>query len=235
MRNRSYTITADVEIPQGGAQGVLLAHGSSFGGYSFFVNKEQKLQFSYNYLGIEETKVISKDKIPAGKVRLASRVGGPPLGQPTAVPGDRFVQSFFQGEAGPPVHLGPCLGAIQVLPGDLVAGLVLDDRGQRLRAQPAQDQPDHLQDREGGLVAEVERLPMEPRVVHALGELEVGLHRVAERAELRPGKARGDRGGVLLGEQAYQAGRRGSQQREGADAALVPDTEPTQSTTLSIV
>ncbi len=70
VRNRSYSITADVEIPKGGAQGVLLAHGSSFGGYSFFVNKDQKLQFSYNYLGIEEFKVISGGKIPPGKATL---------------------------------------------------------------------------------------------------------------------------------------------------------------------
>jgi arylsulfatase len=70
VRNRSYSITAEVEVPQAGAEGVLLAHGSSFGGYSFFVNKEGKLQFSYNYLGIEESKVISKEKVPAGKTTL---------------------------------------------------------------------------------------------------------------------------------------------------------------------
>src|SRR5262249_39791815 len=51
VRNRSYSITADVEIPDKGAEGVLLAHGSSFGGYSFFVNPKGHLQFSHNYLG----------------------------------------------------------------------------------------------------------------------------------------------------------------------------------------
>jgi arylsulfatase len=80
IRNRSYSITADVDIPKDGAQGVLLAHGSSFGGYSFFVNKDQKLQFSYNYLGIEEFKVVSDAKIPVGKstLRWEFTVGGPP-------------------------------------------------------------------------------------------------------------------------------------------------------------
>src|SRR5262249_29984704 len=34
IRNRSYRITAEVEVPKEGAEGVLLAHGSSFGGYS---------------------------------------------------------------------------------------------------------------------------------------------------------------------------------------------------------
>lgn len=80
VRNRPYSITAEVEIPKAGAQGVLVAHGGGFGGYSFFVNKEQKLQFSYNYLGIEETKVISTEKIPTGTVTLRweFQVTGPP-------------------------------------------------------------------------------------------------------------------------------------------------------------
>src|SRR5213076_444892 len=47
IRNRSHSITADVEIGKGGAQGVLLANGCSFGGYSFFINKDQKLQYSH--------------------------------------------------------------------------------------------------------------------------------------------------------------------------------------------
>ena len=37
VKNRSHTITADVEIPAGGAEGVLLAHGSWFAGYSLYV------------------------------------------------------------------------------------------------------------------------------------------------------------------------------------------------------
>ena len=80
VRNRSYSITAEVEIPKGGAEGVLIAHGSSFGGYSFFVNKDQKLQFSHNYLGLEEYKVISTDKLPTGKLTVTwqFQVTGPP-------------------------------------------------------------------------------------------------------------------------------------------------------------
>ena len=37
-------------IPQGGAEGVLLAQGGRTGGYTFFV-KDQRLHFLYNYLG----------------------------------------------------------------------------------------------------------------------------------------------------------------------------------------
>src|SRR5205085_11408688 len=61
-------------------QGVLLAAGGSFGGYSLFVNKDQKLQFSHNYLGIEEYKVVSDVKVPTGKVtlRMEFKSTGPP-------------------------------------------------------------------------------------------------------------------------------------------------------------
>jgi arylsulfatase len=79
VRNRSFTLTADVEIPKDGAQGVLLAHGSSFGGYTVFV-KNSKLQYSHNYLGIKEYKVISTEEVPSGTVTLGVkfRVTGAP-------------------------------------------------------------------------------------------------------------------------------------------------------------
>ena len=37
LLNRSYTITADVEIPQGGAEGMLVTDGGRFGGYGFYL------------------------------------------------------------------------------------------------------------------------------------------------------------------------------------------------------
>ena len=42
--NRPHSITADVEIPSGGAEGVLLSQGTSAGGYSLFV-KDGKLRY----------------------------------------------------------------------------------------------------------------------------------------------------------------------------------------------
>jgi arylsulfatase len=80
VRNRSHTITADVEIGKNGAAGVLIANGGTFAGYSLFINKEQKLQYSHNYVAIEEYKVISKEKVPAGKValRMEFKKTGPP-------------------------------------------------------------------------------------------------------------------------------------------------------------
>jgi arylsulfatase len=90
VRNRSYRITADVVVPKDGTQGVLLAHGSSFGGYTFFVNKDRRLQFSYNYLGIEEFKVVSEDAIPSGAVSLRwefKRTGPPDFKLGKGAPG----------------------------------------------------------------------------------------------------------------------------------------------------
>jgi arylsulfatase A-like enzyme len=80
VRNRSFSITADVEIGKDGARGVLIAHGGTFSGYTFFINKEGNLQFSHNYVGIEEYKVISKDVVPKGKLslRMEFKTTGPP-------------------------------------------------------------------------------------------------------------------------------------------------------------
>ena len=48
ITNRSYTITAEVTIPEGGAEGVLLAAGNRFGGYTLFV-KDSRLVYEYNF------------------------------------------------------------------------------------------------------------------------------------------------------------------------------------------
>jgi arylsulfatase len=80
VRNRSHSISAEAVIPKTGAQGVLLASGGSFGGYAFFINKDQKLQYSHNYLGIKEYKAVSEEKVPPGKVtlRMEFKTTGPP-------------------------------------------------------------------------------------------------------------------------------------------------------------
>lgn len=66
--NRSFTITANVEIPASGAEGVLLSLGGRPGGVSFFVQNKQ-LQVVYNY-GLDKKVIASKAVIPTGKVEL---------------------------------------------------------------------------------------------------------------------------------------------------------------------
>jgi arylsulfatase len=72
LKNRSHTITAEVEIPASGAEGVLLAHGSWFAGYSLYV-KDRRLHYVHNYLGLAEYRISSSETIPSGKHRLGFR------------------------------------------------------------------------------------------------------------------------------------------------------------------
>jgi arylsulfatase len=72
VKNRSHTITAEVEIPPGGAEGVLLAHGSWFGGYSLYV-QAQRLHYVHNYLGLAEYRVSASEVLLAGKMLLQLR------------------------------------------------------------------------------------------------------------------------------------------------------------------
>ena len=56
--NRPYSIEADVDIPAGGAEGVLMAQGGDAGGYTFFV-KDGQLCLIYNYVGLDYFEVKS--------------------------------------------------------------------------------------------------------------------------------------------------------------------------------
>jgi len=65
VKNRSKTITAKVEIPEGGANGVILAQGGRFGGWALYM-KEGKPIYTYNFLGLERFTVASESTVPAG-------------------------------------------------------------------------------------------------------------------------------------------------------------------------
>ena len=69
LLNKSHSLTADVEIPKGGAEGVLICHGGNVGGYTLFV-KDKKLHYVHNYVGAEEFHVVSNADVPEGKVSL---------------------------------------------------------------------------------------------------------------------------------------------------------------------
>jgi arylsulfatase len=69
FRNRSFSLTAEVEIPTSGAEGVLLALGGRFAGFSFFV-QNNRLQFAYNFLGLERYSIVATEALPAGAAKL---------------------------------------------------------------------------------------------------------------------------------------------------------------------
>ncbi len=67
VKNRSFSITADLEIPPGGANGVVVVQGGRFGGWSFYV-KDGKLAYTYNFLGLQRNTITSARPLPAGPV-----------------------------------------------------------------------------------------------------------------------------------------------------------------------
>jgi arylsulfatase len=67
--NRPHSITADVEIPNHGAEGVLLCQGSAAGGYTLFL-QHGKLHYVHNYVALEYFRVASNDPIPSGSHAL---------------------------------------------------------------------------------------------------------------------------------------------------------------------
>jgi arylsulfatase A-like enzyme len=64
--NRSYTITAEVEIPQGGAEGMIVTMGGRFGGYGLYL-LEGKPVFLYNLLSLERFRWNGQQALTAGK------------------------------------------------------------------------------------------------------------------------------------------------------------------------
>ena len=77
--NRPHSIEADVEIPEGGAEGVLLAQGGAAGGFVFYV-KDGKLHYAHNYAAKEIFVVESQGNLTAGRQSL--RFEFEPTGEP---------------------------------------------------------------------------------------------------------------------------------------------------------
>jgi arylsulfatase len=82
--NRPHSITADVEIPRGGAEGVLLCQGTGAGGYAFYV-KDGKLKYAYNWVSREIYHVGSAETVPEGRHQL--RFEFEPTGKPDIAKG----------------------------------------------------------------------------------------------------------------------------------------------------
>jgi arylsulfatase A-like enzyme len=88
IRNRSYSIGALVAIPAPGAQGVLFAQGSRFGGHALYV-KGNRLRYVYNFVGITEQHIDATEDLPTGDKLLLSasfdKDGEDPAGVATGV------------------------------------------------------------------------------------------------------------------------------------------------------
>jgi arylsulfatase A-like enzyme len=65
MHNKSYAVTAEVVVPESGAEGVIAALGGLTGGWSLYA-KGGKLKHCYNFFGLEKSYAESRGAIPAG-------------------------------------------------------------------------------------------------------------------------------------------------------------------------
>ena len=82
LKNKSHSVTAGLEVPASGAEGVIIAQGGNIGGWAFYA-KAGKLKYCYNLLGIEYFFVESAKPLPAGEhqVRMEFTYAGGGLGK----------------------------------------------------------------------------------------------------------------------------------------------------------
>ncbi len=68
-KNLSHSITADVQIPNGRANGVILSQAGRFGGWSLYL-KDGKPIYAYNFLGLTQSKIASPSALPPGPATI---------------------------------------------------------------------------------------------------------------------------------------------------------------------
>ena len=96
-KNKSYSLTAEIEVPKSGANGVIVALGGGVGGWSLYA-LNGKLKHCYNFFGIQRFYAESTQPIPAGKhqVRMEFKYDGGGLAKGGTV--SLFVDGNKDGE-----------------------------------------------------------------------------------------------------------------------------------------
>jgi arylsulfatase A-like enzyme len=83
VKNRSKTITAEIDVPASGGNGTVIAQGGRFGGWSLYV-KDGVPGYDYNFLGLQRTSIASTKKLGTGKAEVRFQFdydgGGPAKG-----------------------------------------------------------------------------------------------------------------------------------------------------------
>jgi arylsulfatase A-like enzyme len=82
LKNKSHSVTAEIVVPQSGAEGVIVSQGANIGGWSLYA-KGGKLKYCYNWGGFEHFFVESAEPIPVGQhqVRMEFVYAGGGLGK----------------------------------------------------------------------------------------------------------------------------------------------------------
>jgi hypothetical protein len=82
IKNKSHSITADIEVPSAKAEGVIVAQGANFGGWALYA-RDGRLKYSYNFLGLSLYTLESAASLSQGKheVRMDFKYDGNGLGK----------------------------------------------------------------------------------------------------------------------------------------------------------
>ena len=70
IQGRSYAIEAELHVPEGGAEGVIVADADFIGGFALWVGEDGLLHHTYSLLGVETYKQVATEKLPAGDVSV---------------------------------------------------------------------------------------------------------------------------------------------------------------------
>jgi arylsulfatase A-like enzyme len=86
IKNKSFKVAAEVDVPAGGADGILVTQGGRFNGWGLYL-LEGKPVFHYNLIGKFRSSVAAKDKLAPGKhvIVVDFKYDGPGLGKGGAV------------------------------------------------------------------------------------------------------------------------------------------------------
>jgi hypothetical protein len=82
VKNKSHSVTAQIEVPATGAEGVIIAQGANIGGWSLYA-KDGKLKYCYNLGGVQHFYVEATSPLPEGahQVRMEFDYAGGGLGK----------------------------------------------------------------------------------------------------------------------------------------------------------
>ena len=82
VKNKSHSVTAEVTVPDGGAEGVIIAQGGAFAGWSLYV-KDGRPKYAYNLFGVQQFQIASDAEVPPGthQVRMEFTYDGGGLGK----------------------------------------------------------------------------------------------------------------------------------------------------------
>ncbi|MFM9131327.1 MAG: arylsulfatase [Actinomycetota bacterium] len=67
LKNCSFRITADITVPDGGCEGVIVAQGGNMAGWSLYVGPDGRPRYHYNWLGHEHYVAVSRTVLAAGR------------------------------------------------------------------------------------------------------------------------------------------------------------------------